>query len=293
LIVRSYSPVTTIAGGVVLEWSERPYRRRPPQLPLLEQLRSTDPTERSLVALQLAGWAGLLSDTISLHVPDFPKSHAPGMEAGGRRFDPGRVEEAKREILNALERLHEDQPYRDAIEIEQIRSALPRRIASSLREGVLRVLTDSGKIAALPGGVALAGWKGRLNPRHEQIRAALIDKLGTTGLTPPDSDQLTAELGPEVPELLRQLARDGLVVAVSREFFMSRAAVHQAEQTMRTALQSGPRTVPELKAALGLSRKHLIPLLEHFDRAGLTRRNDDSRILTRVETVSDMRDATV
>jgi hypothetical protein len=44
-------------------------------------------------------------------------------------------------------------------------------------------------------------------------------------------------------------------------------------QTKRAA------TASELRQALGTSRRVIIPLLEHFDRAGLTRREGDQRIL--------------
>jgi selenocysteine-specific elongation factor len=293
-IVRSYSPVTTIAGGEVLEWSDRPYRRRSAQSALLNQLRSKNLHERCEAAVALAGWIGMPVDQLPLRVPGaHGNSESTGFVAGGRCYDLGLISEAETEILGALDRLHRDQPHRDAVDTEQLRSAIPRRIATTLREALLQRLVGSGKILERPDGIASADWKPKVNPHHEKIRAALLEILNAAGLTPPDRDHLASSLGTDVPELLRGLIKDGSVVAVSREFFMSRAAVEVAEKKIRLAMATQALSVPELKAVLGVSRKHLIPLLEHFDRVGITRRNGDLRILERVETVSDMRDATV
>jgi selenocysteine-specific elongation factor len=38
-------------------------------------------------------------------------------------------------------------------------------------------------------------------------------------------------------------------------------------------------TASELRQALGTSRRVIIPLLEHFDKLGLTRREGDNRVL--------------
>ncbi|MEX2283156.1 MAG: selenocysteine-specific translation elongation factor [Gemmatimonadota bacterium] len=293
LILRSYSPVTTIAGGEVLEWSLRPYRRRAVHLPILERLRSPRFEDRCSAALQLAGWAGLAIDAARLRIPRFVQEVSPpGFFAGSRWFDSELAAESETSLLTSLERLHQSMPTREAVDTEQLRTGVPRRIPALLRDAVLQRLITSGRIVERPGGLALPGWKPLLNPRHEQVRIALLETLTSAGLTPPERDRLTTSIGPEVPELLRLLAIEGQVVAVSRDFFMIRSATEQAEQKIREALNVGPMSVPQLKAVLGVSRKHLIPLLEHFDRAGLTLRNGDLRTLARVKTVSDIKDAT-
>ena len=51
------------------------------------------------------------------------------------------------------------------------------------------------------------------------------------------------------------------------------------EQAVRDALANGPASAADLKDAMGLSRKHAIPVLEHFDDTGVTRRVGDAREL--------------
>ncbi len=294
LIVRSYSPVTTIAGGEVVEWSTPPYRRRALHAPLLERLRSSSLDERCDAALALADWQGLPIDSLTLRIHGFPRDgKAPGFPAAGRCYHLALVDEAEAGLLASLERLHQGQPFRDAIDVELLRTAAPKRLAPAFRDALLLRLISAGKIVERSGGLSLAGWAPKLNPRLDLVRAALIDALASAGLAPPDRDQLAASVGPEVSEVLRLLTNEGQVVAVSREFFLLRSAADSAEQIIRAALAGGPLSVPDLKAVLGVSRKHLIPLLEHFDRVGLTRRSGDLRTLAQLEKVSDIKDATV
>ena len=57
------------------------------------------------------------------------------------------------------------------------------------------------------------------------------------------------------------------------------AAVAEAERRLEQALAGGPgATVSELNQVLGTTRKNAIPLLEHFDARGLTKRLGDVRV---------------
>ncbi|MCD8316484.1 MAG: SelB C-terminal domain-containing protein, partial [Eggerthellaceae bacterium] len=44
-------------------------------------------------------------------------------------------------------------------------------------------------------------------------------------------------------------------------------------------LSEGPQNASSLKTCMNTSRKYAIPLLEYFDRMGITKRQDDARIL--------------
>ena len=58
------------------------------------------------------------------------------------------------------------------------------------------------------------------------------------------------------------------------------AAMDQAADAVRELLNDDPDgiTVAQVRDALGTSRKFVVPLLEHLDATGRTRRRDDLRI---------------
>ena len=80
---------------------------------------------------------------------------------------------------------------------------------------------------------------------------------------------------------LGKLAAEGALVRVTSELYFSTAAHECARERLRAALASRPEgaTAAELRDALGVSRKYAIPLLEHLDGQGFTKRVGDLRVL--------------
>ena len=89
-----------------------------------------------------------------------------------------------------------------------------------------------------------------------------------------------ADLAPKQGyKALGLLEKQGRAVKASEEFYFDAYALASLEQAVRDALANGPASAADLKDAMGLSRKHAIPVLEHFDDTGVTRRVGDAREL--------------
>ncbi|MCP5029443.1 MAG: selenocysteine-specific translation elongation factor [Actinomycetia bacterium] len=89
---------------------------------------------------------------------------------------------------------------------------------------------------------------------------------------------------PEIPEgadraILRELVRRGLLVDCEGTIFGAEAFA-EAERVVAHLLADRDQgaTVAEIRDALGTTRKFVLPLLNHFDNTGRTRRREDFRI---------------
>jgi selenocysteine-specific elongation factor len=92
--------------------------------------------------------------------------------------------------------------------------------------------------------------------------------------------ELEQQYGDGTRALLRLLERDGEVVQVESERYYAAVALSTLVATLRAAMHPGrPYTPGQLRDALGLSRKFLIPLLEYCDRGGITDRRGAERFL--------------
>ncbi len=100
-----------------------------------------------------------------------------------------------------------------------------------------------------------------------------LDALAAEPFTPPDPP---ADIGRNE---IRELVRRGAVVEVGGVAFAA-SAMDDAAATVRSLLVDHPDgiTVAQVRDALGTSRKFVVPLLEHLDATGRTRRRDDVRI---------------
>ena len=76
------------------------------------------------------------------------------------------------------------------------------------------------------------------------------------------------------------LEKQGRARRVSGDFAFDADACAALERAVVDRLRACPgATAAELKEAMGVSRKHAIPVLEHFDDTGVTRRVGDAREL--------------
>jgi selenocysteine-specific elongation factor len=113
-----------------------------------------------------------------------------------------------------------------------------------------------------------------LQAAAEQIRAAFDARL----LDPPSHKELA--LDHAATQVLRFFCETGELIAVSDDLLMKAEGVAKMkariEEQLRVAKEA---TVSELRQATGSTRRVIVPLLEYFDRIGLTKRIGDRRTL--------------
>jgi selenocysteine-specific elongation factor len=147
----------------------------------------------------------------------------------------------------------------------------------------LQQLLASLAVVSRDAGIALAGHAPTPAPEEQRTLDRLALVLDAAGLETPDVADLPADLGGAdvVLPLLRHLERQGTVVRISQHRWANRSATTAAAAALRAELPIGAELpLSELKRVLGLTRKHLIPLLEYFDRTGVCVRRGEARLVT-------------
>jgi selenocysteine-specific elongation factor len=154
------------------------------------------------------------------------------------------------------------------------------------------VLDHAVTVLAAEGAIRQDGGAVRLPPRRadaesqaRQVAALaqrMIASLREAGLSPPDTDKLAPT--PLARRILEQLAKDSRVVKTldrvqKREVVFHPDAVAEAKARLRPLLGGAGLTTGEIGAALGISRKFSVPLLEYLDVVRFTRRQGDRRML--------------
>jgi selenocysteine-specific elongation factor len=127
----------------------------------------------------------------------------------------------------------------------------------------------------LDGGRVLASDDDALPAELEQALAALADDLAANPFSAPTADRLR-ELGLDATRTAAAAKAGRLLRLAPGIVLLPGADVRAVEQL--SALPQ-PFTTSEARSRLGTSRRVVLPLLEHLDRAGLTRRLPDDRRL--------------
>ena len=122
-----------------------------------------------------------------------------------------------------------------------------------------------------------------LAPAQQALADAALSKLLAARFQTPSPAELAPLIGAaEKPLLavLELLADRGELVFVTREFALPKPLHEEARQAIIANCQAhGSLDIPKLRDTLGTTRKWIIPLLEHFDTAGLTLRQGANRVL--------------
>jgi selenocysteine-specific elongation factor len=289
-VLRHYSPVHTVAGGTVIEITP-PRRKR-----LTDALRSglEQVRERGagavLAAVQLAGESGLAVAALPLHTGLDRESAGVALEtalqaevfrAGTRLFTRVRAADVRGDLVAAVRLLHETRPLLQGIDREELRRAAGPA-SPVLVDAVLEELLAAGLLVAFGSVIALREHKPQFSAGQTALAAELTGVLAAAGLAAPKLAELpeTLRSHPDVASVARHLASEGTLVALAHDHFADARAVREAISALRTHFaDASTLTTAELKQVLPVSRKYLIPLLEYFDRSGVTRRVAEERIL--------------
>ncbi len=292
-IVRSYSPVYTIGGGVVLDaMPPRRTRLGEHERALLEALLAHDlstasvgllasralPMTSAEVAAALGVPRGQVADELN-------RAKLERLKVGGETAFV--TPEALDALVAAIERellaFHAENPK--ATGDRDLRAARHRRQAPRT-QGLRR--RARGRRRARSRHRRRRGRRDTPRPPSRRMAAeqsaaeALLPLLERQGLSPETVSELAAETGTDVGiarKVLGRLASEGRIVRISSELHFSAAAMAGARESLTAHLRRIPRARPRASCAcaLGVSRKYAIPLLEYFDAQGLTRREGDVR----------------
>ncbi len=288
-VLRSFSPVTTIGGGVVLD-PFPPRRPRVSERGLSAAKAPPPPPDRLARFIEEGGLGGVRVSDLSVRLGILPGEVGGVTDTVGKAaLRSGELLVARRALSAEVERLgalvaahHATHPLDPGLSLQALRAAV------AAPDPVLDLLVEHGvkkQAFELAGSVVRRpGWKAALDARAGDAGGQLVRRLAEARWAVPTVAELQREFDTlAVPALLAHLAREGGVEQLDQERYATKPALDEFRRALETALREmGNATPAQLRDRFGLTRKYLIPLLEWADRRGITRRQGDSRVLTRL-----------
>jgi len=304
-IVRQFSPVVTIGGGVILDpLARRPLLRDTGRATFLETLEGGNReeivaamAERASVVLATAKRAvGLTTPELVARTGWLEKEIQETIEklAAEKKvkvvaIDPLTVvarkgfEEVSAKIVATVERFHKENPLLPGIPREDLRVSLGRRVSSETFRAALEDLAAK-KIELQGELVRRAGAEIALLPEEARAKEHIEKAFSLAGLAVPAVKEVLAKLTIEAKraeKLLQILLREKSLIRVTPELIFHRDALAQLrDRLIEYKKTKGERiSVPIFKELAGITRKYAIPLLEYLDRERVTRRAGDERVI--------------
>ena len=288
LVVRSYSPVTTIAGGVVLEPAPPKRKRLADQERLALSRLARGGQEAVDGAAVLAGWSGVdESDLGTLAGPTGGPPSDPDSAAwswDGALFAPEIVADGESRIVAAAADHHRRRSLEAGAPLDVLRQALPRRSRPRLADGLAARLAAAGRLVVSGGTARLPGFEPVLSPDEAALAERLTALLREAGLQGPTTAEAAAHAAdhPRTAAVLDFLAAKGRARLLGDSYWVATETL--AEAAVRVAGELGGREglgPADFREVLPATRKHLIPVLAYFDATGLTTRAAGGRRVAR------------
>ncbi len=298
-VLRADSAEETLGGGRVLHPGlPRLRRRHVAAITQLERLALPAAAARAAAAGYFAGFSGLdardlprvaavapgeVTDTVRALVAagelvELPASPRPVL------VHAERVAEAEAWVLDDLARRHRDNPLMTTHDRAAVLAGLPPGADRGVLSAVADRLVKRKLLVGDARRVARADFKPKLSANQRKLKDKLVADFHAAGVTPPDPKVYLPQAqnsSAVLADVFEVACAEGFLVKVAPEFFLHADAHAGAVAAVRELLAATPggATVADIRDRLGTTRKYAIPLCEHFDKTGVTRRAGDVRVL--------------
>jgi selenocysteine-specific elongation factor len=294
-ILRFYSPMETLGGGVVLN----PHTRRHKQATMQDSLTNLGVLEQGTLEERLGilvagkGLAGMTeAEAVGAVAADKQQILAALASLPQKktvlRVDTILVHAShlgplEQKVLGLVERYHKDNPLKPGIDKEELkgmlRVRLPARVLTMTVDGLVkkkRIETEGPKLR-------VPGFKPAGGKIQDEVKTKIVAAIKNGGTQPPVREELPALFGiseKDAKDLLKLLADEGRTVRINDSLHLDKAVLETIKTDLRKHLEEKKEiTMAEFRDLARTSRKFAVPLMEFFDSQKLTQRVGDKRVL--------------
>ena len=296
-ILRFFSPLHTIGGGIVLDPAPVTSKVNPQQwMKRLQLLASDDMKQRLILAVDSASphFGDLKSALKRAGADQLPSEKAKAILEQLEReklifllrdqtvLSSKFIEDLQKSVLNILTLHHAENPLSPGIKREELRTRILPEAKLNHSDSIISLLVDRGVIAEAAGIISLPDFRIILTPAQECAEQELLNNYLEQGFSPEDTEQMLAKIDQKLdPEsLLSDLISRGLLIRLNAQIVIHRDNIEKAKELVLSILhESGELRLGDFRDQIGTSRKYAVAILEYFDKINLTKLSGDIRKL--------------
>lgn len=287
-VIRSYSPVHTMGGGVVVE-PHANYKKS-----------QADQAIAELKVKETGGLAGVLAENLAkagitpLSISELAKrsgippetiqAEMPNLAQDIRQLDGGLLIHRRgfgsfvAAVQEQLDAFYKQFPLRQGPAKEEVRRKL--NIGGKEFTALLNAAEAAGELTVIRDRVTPPGRLPTLNSGQARIAESVIEALATAGFNLLTVGEVKERFkGRDTEEITVYLAEQGQAVRVGDDLLIATPMLEEAARRTREHLKAtGKISVSEFRDLLGTTRKFALPLLEWMDEQKITRRAGDERL---------------
>ncbi len=286
-IIRQFSPVVTIGGGVVFDAT--PIPRTPDRERFLQILAAGNPEAILTARIERQGSAGismarLITETgwnnlyLEAHLAQAVKEGRV-LRIADLFVNAAAMSTLQQTIVASVEGFHKRNPLVGGIPKEALREQV--KASSEIFTAALDRLLAEKKIESVGDLVRLPGHGVVMKDEEAESKKSIETAFAMAALKVPALHEVLAGLKVDklrAQKIVTLLLRDKTLVKISDELVFHRSSLEELRRLVATQKTKSPKMdVAKFKELTGVSRKYAIPLLEYLDRERVTKRVGDTR----------------
>ncbi len=289
-IVRSYSPMTTIGGGTVID--PNPVKHRRFRGEVMAALAELESGERSFLMQKLAeqGCArvrdlellsGLGAERIADHLAALAEQEkVVSLADQWATAETARIWRQK--LLEATDRFHAENSLLPGIPRATLKGALPPALSQKGFDALLEGALAAGDLVQAGDSLARPGFSAAPPPAMMREVERIEKAYREAGTQAKNKREMLERLGmnPEKSEpCFAYLIAQGRLMRLSDETLFDMETYRGALEALRSHfVKKETLTLAEFRDQIGSARKQVQALLEHFDGLKYTMRRGDERV---------------
>jgi selenocysteine-specific elongation factor len=295
-VIRFYSPLETIGGGVILD--DCPQRHKRNVKAVLDALKikeSGSDGDRVIQVLAEFGTALPTAEELGAKLRMEQEEVLGAMHdlcGRGRAVEPlpgrfaaaavmDRTWETCKEILAGY---HKVNPLHAGMKEAEVRQKCFKNLDQAAADALLRQLCNEGKLRRTAQRYALGDFEIRFTKRQNNIKEKLLQTYRKAGIESPATDEVLATFPQnektDAKQVLESLVTGGQLVMLTPQICWYQDVYEQACQvTKEHFAQNETLVLGQLRDLLNTSRKYTLALLEYYDKNRITKKDGDLRYL--------------
>lgn len=293
-VLRFYSPVETIGGGVVLDACPRKHRKNDKKAYAAYEIKEHGNPEEllELAVLEHRGYFYTLKELASKCALDRSslknlakklteqKKLIPVLEDIWIHADEMKLYEKR--VVRFLDEYHKEYPLKEGMGIEEARNKLAIGSDQKLCDAILDILKKDKIIKEERGFISKYRFKVVVNEDEDVIMQEIIQHYLNAGYAPLATELYMKEnkKKKKFQAVFTSLLNKKTLIRLDDQYCLHRDHYEKAKEAFRVIAKE--KTIVELgefRNSIGCSRRVAVPILEHFDKTGFTRKTEEGRIL--------------
>ena len=289
-VLRFYSPLETIGGGVILDSNPFKHKRNDPQV--LESLNiKENGSDKEKISAALKDYSSRFETLSFLQVQTaIPKEQFDQQiqklikDKTAFRINDNVVihsdylSHLKDTAVKMLTAYHEENPLRDGMKRDEFRSKFLKYEDMAVVDKITDSLVNRKVLKIVNGCVALYDFEAQTDNNQELIEKAFQEG----GFAPKSPDQIAARF-PKIKNfkaVLDSLVSSGKLIRVEDKILLHIDYYNKALEMAKEYIEkNGQITLAEMRDLMGTSRKFAVAVLEYWDRRNITKKVGDARVL--------------